>query len=461
MGWKEAMQITLFILAWIPIGFLAVTTFSGGTEAYPQDFSVFNSDWNGLSDYRIQIEEQGYDVSVIQSTMSTVTRYDGNAVLFIIGPVRDFTIDATLTIFQHILGGGTVVIADDFGTANTSFSLLNEYLLDVIGAQYLEALGVDGFVSFADGVLLDLDSYHMTPKVPVIRNFVLHPLTQGVDSLYLNNATVLSPTSALGFAGIARTTSRAWCETNISDPRPSPNEGELSGVLPVVGAIDIGSFRDGAGKLVAISDPSLFINDMYTRFEGNRRFAMNVIDWATEGSSNDTIIFSEQLLATPIYSSEFFFGAFLGRIFWASTNLFLAPVYPLMTAIGIKKYLPDMKKPEVKSVSEVFMRKGQTYFSERMSYYRTEGNYGRVVRMLYRRLRRGLQKQYHWTQFDPRELWEIVSHKMPNMEKETFFETIDRIEEIKSKSDIKISEDEMMSLFFWMRDIQTKLIETK
>ncbi|TFG13001.1 DUF4350 domain-containing protein [Candidatus Thorarchaeota archaeon] len=461
MGWKEALQITLFILAWVPIGFLAVTTFSGGTGAYPQDFSVFNSDWNGLSDYRIQIEEQGYDVSVVQSTMSTVTRYDGNAVLFIIGPVRDFTIDATLTIFQHILAGGTVVIADDFGTANTSFSLLNEYLLDIIGAQYLEALGVDGFVSFADGVLLDLDSYDTTPKVPVIRDFVSHPLTEGVDSLYLNNATVLSPTSALGFAGIARTTSRAWCETNITDPNPSPNEGELSGVLPVVGAIDIGPFFEGAGKLVAISDPSIFINDMYGRFEGNRRLSMNIIDWATERVLNNTIIFSEQLLATPISSAEFFFGAFLGRIFWASTNLFLAPVYPLMTAIGIRKYLPDMKKPEVKSVSEVFMRRGQTYFSERMSYYRTEGNYGRVVRMLYRRLRRELQKQYHWSQFDPHDLWEILRHKMPNMDKDAFFEKIDRIEEIKSKSDIKIKEDEMMSLFFWMRDIQNKLIETK
>ena len=111
MGWKEGLQVTLFILAWIPVGFLAGTTVFGVAPTYYQDFSIYNEEWNGLSQYRTQIEDNGFSTLAIQSTMSVITRFNGSAVLIIIGPVRDFTIDATLTIFQHMEAGGSVVIA--------------------------------------------------------------------------------------------------------------------------------------------------------------------------------------------------------------------------------------------------------------------------------------------------------------------------------------------------------------
>ncbi|MFW9931506.1 MAG: hypothetical protein ACFFDR_02535, partial [Candidatus Thorarchaeota archaeon] len=171
-------------------------------------------------------------------------------------------------------------------------------------------------------------------------------------------------------------------------------------------------------------------------------------------------IFCEQLLATPIVSAEFFFGGYMSRMLWASTNIFLAPIYPLMTAIGIKKYLPDMKKPEVKSVSEVFMRRGQTYFSERMTYYRTEGNYARVIKMIYRKLRRGIRKKYQWSDYKSQRVWELIRYKDPSIKEADFFKNLQRIEEISSKPNMKIREAEMMKLFFWMKNIQDKLVET-
>ncbi|MHA1637523.1 MAG: hypothetical protein ACTSUB_05855, partial [Candidatus Thorarchaeota archaeon] len=310
------------------------------------------------------------------------------------------------------------------------------------------------------GVLLDLDSYDKSPKLPVIRNFAPHPMTVGVTELHLNNATAISPHCALGFLPIAATTTRAWCETNISDPEPSPNDYELSGVLPVVGALDLEQMG-GGGKIVAISDPSLFINDMIGRFDGNSRFSDNLINWLTDGDTDIPIVFCEQLLAQPVLSGEFFFGGYLARVLWATTNMFLAPIYPLMTAVGIKKYLPEMKKPEVKSVSEVFLRRGQTYFGERMTYYRTEGNYARVVKMLYRRLRRGLTKKYQWTNYEPKKVWNLIRYKDSKLKEADFHKMIKQIEEISSKPGTKLKENEMMNFFFFMRNIQDKLIETK
>ncbi len=470
MRWKQAVQILLFVLSWMPVGVLVGTTVFNAQYDYPQDFSVWSEHYNGLSEFRSSTEEQGYDVKGIQASMSVVSRFHGNAVLVIMGPVKDFSKDSVLTIFTHLSEGGSVLIADDFGTANSSFYLLNNYLLDFIGGSQLRELGVEGFLSYTGGVLLDLDSYDKSPKLPVIQDFEtpggLNQLVRGVKSqggLHLNWASALSPTCLLGspVAGFAWTTPRAWSETNISDPNPSPDDDEIAGRLPVAGALDLGALTNGeGGRLVALSDPSVFDNDMWNRFAGNRQLGRNIIQWLSHGSENMPVLFSENLLAVPWNSPEFLFGEFLSRALWMSTNPWLAPLYPIFTAVGIKKYLPDPKKPEVKSVSEVFMRKGETYFTERMSYYRREGNYARVIKMLYRKLRRDLRKKHMWRTFDTEKLWELMKFKDPKRNRDDFFETLDRIEEISGNPDQDISENELMRLFFFMRNIHSSLVET-
>ncbi|MFQ5833015.1 MAG: DUF4350 domain-containing protein [Candidatus Thorarchaeota archaeon] len=450
MGWKEYVQVLLFILAWVPVGMLAGMSVLGVEEVYAQDFSIYNRGVNGTSDFRDAIESAGYEVYSIQSSMGTLSRYGGNATLVIMGPVVDFSVDVILVIFQHLLAGGGVVIADDFGTANNSFFFLNTYLQQMVQLP----MNVSGILNFAGGVLYDLDSYDKNPRLPIVRDFTSHDITQGVSELYLNYASAIHPTSLAGLQGVAWTTTRAWCESDIDDPNPWPNATELAGRLPVASAIDL-----GIGRLVALSDPSMFKNDMIG-LGSNLRFGLNIIDWLT-GTNHSTVIFCESLLEVPWNSPEFFFGLYLGRALWLSTLPYLAPLFPLVTILGIRKYLPDAKKPQVKSVSEVFLRRGQTYFGERMSYYRTEGNYGRVVKMLYRRLRRDLAKKHQWTEYDARKMWDLIRYKDSSLKEDDFFKTIARIEEISSKPDIKIKEAEMMNLFFWMRNIQSQLIEMK
>ena len=453
----------MFILVWLPAGFLIGSTLTGTSGTYTQDFSIYNTEWNGLSTYRSMIEENGNQVLAIQSSMSIVTRYNGSAVLVIMGPVRDFSTDTVFSIFGHLSNGGSVLVADDFGTANSSFFWLNEYLFDLMGGASLEAAGVDGFLSFTSGLLLDLDSYDTSPRFPIITDFVGHPITNGVSDLHLNWASTLSPTCLLGspIAAVAWSSIRSWCETNTSQSDPNPDPDEWAGRLPVAGVLEVPSSTGGrSGRLVAVSDPSIFTNDMLEKFAGNQRFGMNILDWLSFSDAETPILFCEQLLAVPPNSAEFWFGQFLGRIMWMSAIPIIAPLYPIMTALGIKKYLPEIKKPEVKNVSDVFLRRGQTYFSERMTYYRTEGNYARVVKMIYRKMRRGLQTKHMWDQYDPKKMWALARHKDRRLTEDKFFKTVRRIEEISAKPGMKIRESEMMSLFFWMRDIEKLLIKT-
>ncbi|MFW9957585.1 MAG: hypothetical protein ACFFCT_05905 [Candidatus Odinarchaeota archaeon] len=468
MGWKEILQVCLFLFTWVPVTILAGYTLIGLQPVYSHDFSIYNEDWNGLSQYRGVINDTGRSVYAIQASMSVVTRENGSAVLVIMGPVRDFTLDVTLVIYTHLLAGGGVLIADDFGSANSSLAILN-YLMGQILPGSLP-VNVSGFLSFTGGVLLDLDSYDPAkePRLPIIRDF--HSivgadqgaLTLGVNELHLNWASAINPYSLLGLAGIAWSTPRSWCETNITDPSPDPDPYEWNGSLPVAGAIDLSTEANPhGGRLVAVSDPSLFNNDMFGRFLDNQIFAMNIIEWLSHSDTSQPVLFCEELLAVPWNSAEFFFGLYLGRALWLSSLPILSALYPLLTAIGIKKYLPELKKPEVKSVSDVFLRRGQTYFSERMTYYRTEGNYARVVKMLYRKLKRGLKKQQQMIEYNSKDLWELMRYKDPKLREGEFLATLTRIEEIAANPNMKIKESEMMEFFFFMRNIQSLLIDTR
>ncbi|MHA2118619.1 MAG: hypothetical protein ACW98J_06840 [Candidatus Thorarchaeota archaeon] len=461
MGWKEYGQVILFLLSWMPVAVLAVSPLVGAGSQYNYDFSIYNDQYNGTSQFASSISDTGRDILSIQASMSVATRYNGSAVIAIIGPVRDFSLDALIVIYTHILAGGGVLIADDFGSANSSLGLLN-LLMGGLSGDNRSA----GLLSFTGGVLFDLDSYDLSkePRLPIIRDFRAGAdggaLTAGVTELHLNWASAINPYSILGQAGIAWTTPRSWCEKNISDPAPGPDPDEWSGSLPVAGAVDMSGGNGTGGRIVVVSDPSIFNNDMWGRFSGNQRFGSNIIEWLTHGDATQTVLFCEQLLEIPYYESEFFFGLYLGRVLWLSSLPMLSAIYPLFTAVGIRKYLPDIKKPEVKSVSDVFLRRGQTYFSERMSYYRTEGNYARVVKMLYRRLRRGLRKAQQWTDYDPEKVWDIMRYKDTQLKQDEFFRMIRRIEEISSDQNMKIKESEMMGLFFFMRNIQSHMIDT-
>ncbi|MCK4384538.1 MAG: hypothetical protein KAW66_14655, partial [Candidatus Lokiarchaeota archaeon] len=63
--YKEALFIVIFIFTLIP---LFGPIFDKGES--DQNFSIYNYDWNGASDFKQTIEDDGYDVMTIQSSLS-------------------------------------------------------------------------------------------------------------------------------------------------------------------------------------------------------------------------------------------------------------------------------------------------------------------------------------------------------------------------------------------------------
>ena len=70
-------------------------------------------------------------------------------------------------------------------------------------------------------------------------------------------------------------------------------------------------------------------------------------------------------------------------------------------------------------------------------------------------------KKYHWREFDKAQVYELLRYKDPSLSLDNFNKIFARMEEIASNPGMKVKENEMMSLFFILRDIQTKLVDTK
>lgn len=210
----------------------AFTLLIGVTVAYPSldDLWVENPFWNGMSEFYVEVKPLRMGgLSGLQGIMSP-----GNTTLFIIGPSTSFSQEEVTWIKDYLHRGGTLVLADDFGTGN----------------QLLEGLGVEA--RFSGGLLKD----------PLFRDgSALLPITLqteyvGVDNVVFNYATVL--TDASGAEVTAWSSSFSVLEASGGEPQPD------MGSWPMVAELSLET-----GNLVLVSDSSPFINGMIRK--GNNR----------------------------------------------------------------------------------------------------------------------------------------------------------------------------------------------
>ena len=255
----------------------AFTLLIGVTVAFPSldDLWVENPFWNGLSKFYVEVEPLRMSgLSGLQGIMSP-----GSTTLFIIGPSTAFSQEEVMWIRDYLHRGGTLVLADDFGTGN----------------QLLESLGMEA--RFSGGLLKDPSFRDGSALLPI----TLHTMYDGVDSVVFNYATVLID------AGGAKVT--AW-----SSPFSVLEAvgGELQpgmGSWPLVAELSL-----GAGKLVLVSDSSLFINGMIRRGDnGQLLWALlkgeAVIDESHSMSSRLTVMKSGLAKAyTALRSLELRYG---------------------------------------------------------------------------------------------------------------------------------------------------------
>lgn len=202
----------------------AVGTSGRGYASEENDFLPDNSGWNGTSELVAVARGLQLQLTAPQRLVWDDLADDANVVLLWIHPRGDLP---TTQLLRFLNRGGRLVVADDYGGA----------------ATLLARFGIRRF----DGDELRAARYHAdNPKLPIaLPQGVRHPLLEGVEEVVANHPAYFRSAlpTLLGFGGDQQ--------------------------LLVAGDV-------GRGRLVALADPSVLINNML-RFRGNLRLVTNLL----------------------------------------------------------------------------------------------------------------------------------------------------------------------------------------
>jgi len=225
---------------------LAVLVVVGHLSTNSLEFSRYNSGWNGTSQFFSDLDRHRL---VEIADPARLDAYPENSTLFIIAPERPPTETERAAFKAFIERGNTIVLADDFGTGNA--------ILRGIGSR----------ISIRQGNVSSIDREYADSYSAVAYPYANVSLTHDIRKILLNRAAPLE-----GGTTLVRTSIMSWIDAN-GDRRI--NNDERLGAFTVIAAEEIGS-----GRLIVISDPSIFINSMYApdpRWD-NRVFISKLVD---------------------------------------------------------------------------------------------------------------------------------------------------------------------------------------
>jgi hypothetical protein len=307
----------LFIISCLPL-VLSITHI--GQEETRQ-FSIYNTGFDGTSVLRSNLESEGYTIKPIVSTLNVLTRLDeAGWVLTIIGPTIFFDPSETAALMYFISRGGSVLIADDFGSANDMLSVINAFLPSLIGNFDTRGVPIQG-LKFNKSLLMDAASYYSSPVMPVIETFYSEagfPSTTGVNSIITSFPTAITfkiydnTTDTVKWvpifsyqnvtipSGFAVSSSESWLEKDVEKARQGdffPDEDEWGGA-PFSVILPLPLSAGGGGNIILCSDPSIFINELMTfAAYDNSQLATNLFDWL-DFNNTRTIYYDESHLSS-------------------------------------------------------------------------------------------------------------------------------------------------------------------
>ncbi len=478
--YKEALLLTIFIFILIP---LIGPIFDKGEN--DQNFSIYNDEWNGATDFRNSLEQEGYDIMSIQTSLSATQRLNKSVLLILLGPNQFYNPLFEIPFFVDFFSNETknsILICHDHGSTST---LLWEIF--IASALDPDIQGVIPVAIFPDGILRDNDSYDTRPDFPVIVDFdPVHPTTNNVHEVILSHSS-----SALGepfttffdWDVIGSTSKFAYVDKNgdhmykyeddyldlrmITGFIPGfPTEWPLAGYYHAVFmAKDLTTFG-GNGRFFVAADASLFNNELINNPNyDNRQFGKNIIDWLTFGEDKDNwVVAFDEAHIRPEYSRDLtsagLFGFIIQYVVHLSTNPITAWIYPLLAVYTLRKYLPKKdekaEKKKAKKQEQIEERekfRTSSYFAQKIEWFRNKSEYGKALKLLYRRLERKLNAQLKGGTITTKSVVELAVSKEPGITKvkvKRISKFMDRILPIKEgKSKVKNVED-FENLFFEM-----------
>lgn len=210
------------------------------------EFSQYNANWNGTSRFFSDLDRH-HTVMIRESAQ--LSSYRNTALLLIIAPARPPT-GEEITAYQSFLdSGNTIVLADDFGT----------------GSEILQRIRSQ--ITILPGNLSSIDRQYADPYTIVVYRTLNQTPVENSIALIMNRPAPLE-----GGEPLVMTSVMSWVDAN-GDRRI--NSGEVMGKFAVISSEEI-----SRGRIVVISDPSIFINSMQDLDESydNHRLINDLID---------------------------------------------------------------------------------------------------------------------------------------------------------------------------------------
>lgn len=232
----------------LTLAVLVALSLLGAGATSSASFGAFNPSWDGATALREEASTMDVRSEIIGDT-SELGEFEADGTLVVIlSPDRAYSADEVARLSDFLDAGGTVLVAEDYG-GNTN--------------PLLSRLGASARINGTP--LRDGRNNFRSAAFPVANSVSNHSLVDNVSGLTLNHGTVVRPDGA---TVLINSSSFSYLDGNGNEEldadesiRPYP----VATVEPV-----------GGGRVIVVSDPSVFINAMIER-RGNAAFLDRVI----------------------------------------------------------------------------------------------------------------------------------------------------------------------------------------
>lgn len=208
------------------------------------EFSLDNQFWNGMS--RFKLETNATEVSNLSALMYKV-KDPSKSVLFIVGPSKPFLKSEVREVKRFLKDGGTLVVADDFGSGNDLLSKL-------------------GLSTRFENTIHDPLFKYKNSKLPRLLSFTSSTYTKNLSAITFNYGAILKNLDHNAKV-LAYSTSFSY----IYEDKENSESKIKYGPFPVIAKVSFGK-----GTIILLADSSIFINSMIS-LNDNLLFLTNIV----------------------------------------------------------------------------------------------------------------------------------------------------------------------------------------
>lgn len=200
----------------------------------------FNDGWSGCSAL-LSLASHAWIISSYSQGLPS-----SNSLLAIVGPDTPYTAAESQRILSFLDSGGTVLLADDFGSGNSLLQNLN------VSAR------------FAEKPISDLYFYSRQPIYPVISTFVPSPITHNLTAILMDHPSFIEALNNRTVTALAFSSPFSFVDTF--------GNGTLSANEVTQPYVVVATTNVGKGQLVLISNAGVFTNGSIGLFNNTLLF---------------------------------------------------------------------------------------------------------------------------------------------------------------------------------------------